>query len=62
MNVVGIRFKGAGKIYYFSANNLILNFKDRVIVESSNGLELAEVALANIEIDEKSLIKLFHQL
>lgn len=57
MNVVGIRFKGAGKIYYFSANNLILNFKDRVIVESSNGLELAEVALANIEIDEKKFDK-----
>lgn len=57
MNVVGIRFKDAGKIYYFSANNLILNFKDKVIVESSNGLELAEVALANIEIDEKKFDK-----
>ena len=52
MNVVGIRFKDAGKIYYFSANNLTLNFKDKVIVESSNGLELAEIALANIDIDE----------
>ncbi len=57
MNVVGIRFKDAGKIYYFFANNLILNFKDKVIVESSNGLELAEVALANIEIDEKKFDK-----
>lgn len=57
MNVVGIRFKGAGKIYYFSANNLILNFKDKVIVESSNGLELADVALANIDIDEKKFDK-----
>ena len=57
MNVVGIRFKEAGKIYYFSANNLILNFKDRVIVESSNGLEFAEVALANIDIEEKKFDK-----
>lgn len=57
MNVVGIRFKDAGKIYYFSANNLILNFKDKVIVESSNGLELAEIALANIDIDENKFNK-----
>lgn len=58
MNVVGIRFKDAGKIYYFSANNLILNFKDKVIVESSNGLELAEIALANIDIDENKFNKI----
>lgn len=57
MNVVGIRFKEAGKIYYFSANNLILNFKDKVIVESSNGLELAEIALSNIDIDQKKFDK-----
>lgn len=57
MNVVGIRFKNAGKIYYFKANNLNLCFKDKVIVESSNGLELAEVALANIDIDEDKFDK-----
>lgn len=57
MNVVGIRFRDAGKIYYFSANNLILNFKDKVIVESSNGLELAEVCLANIDIDKEKFDK-----
>lgn len=57
MNVVGIRFKEAGKIYYFSANNLILNFKDKIIVESSNGLEIAEIALANIDIDNQKFDK-----
>lgn len=57
MNVVGIRFKEAGKIYFFSANNLSLNFKDKVIVESSNGLELAEIALANIDIDQNKFDK-----
>ena len=62
MNVVGIRFKEAGKIYYFSANNLKLNFKDKVIVESSNGLELAEIALANIEIDKQKFDKSLSQV
>ena len=57
MNVVGIRFKNAGKIYYFKANDLKLICKDKVIVESSNGLELAEVALANIDIDEDKFDK-----
>ncbi|WP_311481610.1 stage 0 sporulation family protein [uncultured Anaerococcus sp.] len=57
MDVVGIRFKEAGKIYYFSANNFTLNFKDKVIVESSNGLELAEIVLANIDIDQKKFDK-----
>lgn len=57
MNVVGIRFKSAGKIYYFDANNLDLNFKDKVIVDSSNGLEFAEVALANIDIAEEKFDK-----
>lgn len=62
MNVVGIRFKEAGKIYYFSANNLKLNFKDKVIVESSNGLELAEIALANIDIDQEKFDKVLSQV
>ena len=57
MNVVGIRFKEAGKIYYFSSNNLDLNFKDRVIVESANGIDLAEVALENIDIDKDKFDK-----
>ena len=42
MDVVGVRFKNVGKIYYFSSNNLDLNYKDKVIVESSDGYELAE--------------------
>lgn len=62
MNVVGIRFKQAGKVYYFSANNLKLNFKDKVIVESSNGLEFAEVALANIDIEKDKFDKSLSQV
>lgn len=65
MNVVGVRFKKAGKIYYFASNKLDLNFKDLVIVESSNGLEIGEIALENIDIDEdkfnKSLSKVIRK-
>lgn len=37
--VVGVRFKKAGKIYYFSPNNLDLQINDGVIVETSRGME-----------------------
>lgn len=57
MDVVGVRFKNVGKIYYFSSNNLDLNYKDKVIVESSDGYDLAEIALANIDIDKEKFDK-----
>ena len=37
--VVGVRFKKAGKIYYFAPNNLHLQINDGVIVETSRGME-----------------------
>ncbi len=43
--IVGVRFQNVGKIYHFSANqhpDLIVG--DRVIVETSRGLQLGEIA------------------
>ena len=37
--VVGVRFKKAGKIYYFAPNELHLQINDGVIVETSRGME-----------------------
>lgn len=50
--VVGVKFKQGGKIYYYNCNQLKVNVKDKVIVETENGLELAVV---NNFIDEKEL-------
>ena len=52
LKLAGIRFKNAGKIYYFRNGDYDLNFGDKVIVETTNGIEIAEVAIANLEIDE----------
>ena len=41
--VIGVRFKPAGKIYYFDSNNLDLHIDDGVIVETSRGLEYGYV-------------------
>ena len=42
--VVGVRFKKAGKIYYFAPGDLEIYKGDYVIVETSRGLECGEVA------------------
>lgn len=44
-NIVGVRFKKPGKIYFFDPGYLKINQKDKVIVETSFGEELGEVVI-----------------
>ena len=44
--VVGVRFKQAGKIYYFDPGDLNLEVNDYVVVETARGLELGNVVIA----------------
>ena len=55
--VVGIRFKQAGKIYYFSPGDLELALHDHVIVETARGMEYGTVVIAPREICEKKVVK-----
>ena len=41
MIVVGVRFKPAGKIYYFDPTDIALQVQDGVIVETARGMELS---------------------
>ena len=43
--VIGVRFKPAGKIYYFDSNNLDIHLDDGVIVETSRGKEYGYAVL-----------------
>jgi cell fate regulator YaaT (PSP1 superfamily) len=45
-DIVGVRFKRAGKVYYFDPSDIELNLGDHVIVETSRGLELGQVVIA----------------
>jgi len=45
-DIVGIRFKTAGKVYYFDPAGIDLEVNDRVVVETSRGLELGHVTIA----------------
>ncbi|NLN84194.1 MAG: stage 0 sporulation family protein [Firmicutes bacterium] len=49
--VVGVRFKSVGKIYYFDPSSLSLERGDRVIVETSRGIELGELVLPARQVD-----------
>jgi cell fate regulator YaaT (PSP1 superfamily) len=53
--IIGVRFKSAGKIYYFSPNGVAIQKGDNVIVETARGTECGEVVLAASQIDEAEL-------
>ena len=53
--VVGVQFKNAGKIYYFSPNDLELKMGDGVVVETVKGPEFATVATNIIEMEGSKL-------
>lgn len=46
-NVIGVRFKRPGKIYFFDSGNIDVKIKDKVIVETSMGQEIGEVLVNN---------------
>ena len=45
--IVGINFREAGKIYYFSPESFKLSLGDKVIVETARGVELGTVKVGN---------------
>lgn len=54
--VIGVRFKEAGKVYYFDPDNNKLNINDMVVVETSRGVECGQVAFANREADDEEIV------
>ncbi len=55
IKIVGVRFKTAGKSYYFNPMNFDLHAGDKVIVETSRGIELGTAVSGIREIDESEL-------
>ncbi len=59
IEVVGVRFKHAGKIYYFSPGDLKLAASDKVIVETARGVEFGELVIpARLVADEEVVLPL----
>lgn len=53
--IVGIRFKKVGKIYYFSPNDIKFEAGEFAIVETVRGIECGEVVLENREIADNAI-------
>ena len=57
VKVVGIRFRNAGKIYYFGPGNLELKAGMHAIVETARGVEIGTVITGPREVSEESVIQ-----
>ena len=56
MIVVGVRFKKAGKIYYFDPETTEYTYGQNVIVETARGMEFGTVVIPNRDVSEEDVI------
>lgn len=54
--VIGVRFKEVGKVYYFDPDGKKLKLNDTVIVETSRGVECGVIAIANKEVADDEIV------
>ena len=55
--VIGVRFKDVGKIYYFDPKGQKLKKGQKVIVETVRGVECGECAMENKEVADNVIVK-----
>ena len=56
VNVVGVSFREAGKIYYFDPRRLSFSIGDKVIVETARGVEFGIIKQANKDVPSSEII------
>ena len=54
--VVGVRFRNAGKVYYFDPAEILIESGDHVIVETARGVEMGTVILPPREIEDDAVV------
>lgn len=57
ITVIGIRFRRAGKIYYFEPEDTVYEQGQHAIVETARGIEYGEVVISNKEVSEKEVVQ-----
>ena len=55
-NIIGVRFKKAGKIYFFDPDGKSVEKNEHVIVETSMGMEYGEVVIANRQLPQDKIV------
>ncbi len=56
-NIIGVRFKKLGKIYFFNPKNVNVKKGDKVIVETSQGEEFGEVVIPNRKVEDDKIVE-----
>ena len=54
--VIGVRFKDVGKIYYFSPGGTTVAAGEKVIVETARGVECGNVVLGNFMAEDEEIV------
>ena len=54
-NIVGVQFRDAGKVYFFSPKDIDFNLGDGVVVETAHGLEYGKIVIANSVVDQSEI-------
>ena len=57
VNVISVRFRQAGKIYYFNPGELKIEAGDHVVVETARGIEYGEVVFGNHQVEDENVIQ-----
>lgn len=57
IKVIGVRFRKAGKVYYFSPGEYEIVTGDHVIVETARGIEYGYVVQGSHEVEEKKVFQ-----
>ncbi|CAG9614386.1 hypothetical protein BACCIP111899_03614 [Bacillus rhizoplanae] len=55
-DVVGVRFKKAGKVYYFDPNQFDISENEFAIVETVRGIEYGKVVITKKQVDENDVV------
>lgn len=55
--VIGVRFRNAGKVYYFAPGKLKIEQGDHVVVETARGVEYGYVVLGIKEVDDDKIVQ-----
>ena len=57
VKVIGVRFRNAGKVYYFAPGDLKIEQGDHVVVETARGVEYGYVVLGIKEVEEDKIVQ-----
>ncbi len=56
VEIIGVRFKDVGKVYYFAPGGVSFALGEKVIVETARGVECGDIVLANRNVPESTIV------